>query len=133
MIGVLSGQAQMMVLNMLNVVPNINANKLHGLGVTSLQRSAYIPQLPTLDETGLKGYEVIEWYGVAVPRRTPKEIVAQISGEMSRLLKSDEIKEKLAIQYADASWGSPEQLGSFIRADLEKYRKIVKDAGITPE
>jgi tripartite-type tricarboxylate transporter receptor subunit TctC len=131
--GVVSGQTQMMLLNMLNAVPHIKANRLRGLAVTSLRRSTYLPELPTLDESGLKGYEITEWYAVAVPARTPRGIVAKLSDEMTRIMNSPDMKEKLARQNADVAPGTPDQLRAFLKADLAKYAKIVKDADIKPE
>jgi tripartite-type tricarboxylate transporter receptor subunit TctC len=131
--GVVSGQTQMMLLNMLNAVPHIKANRLRGLAVTSLKRSAYLANLPTLDESGLKGYEITEWYAVAVPVRTPKQIIGRLSGEITRIMNSADIKEKLARQNADIAPGTPEELRAFLKADLAKYARIVKDANIKPE
>lgn len=131
--GVVSGQTQMMLLNMLNAVPHIKASRLRGLAVTSLKRSTYLPNLPTLDESGLKGYEITEWYAVAVPAKTPKQVIAKLSGEITRIMNSADIKEKLTRQNADIAPGTPEALRAFLKADLAKYAKIVKDADIKPE
>jgi len=132
-IGIVGGQTQMMLLNMLNAVPHINANRLRGLGVTGLKRSGYLPALPTLDESGLKGYEIVEWYAVAVPAGTPKQIVGRLSSEITAIMNSPGTKEKLARQNADSAPGKPEELRAFLKADLAKYARIVRDAGIKPE
>lgn len=132
MTGILSAEVEMMVLNMLNAVPNVKANRVRGLAVTSLQRSGYLPNLPTLDEAGLKGYDVIEWCAMAVPARTPRQIIGNLNGEVSRLLNSPDIKETLAAQYVDAASGTPQELIAFLKRDLEKYAKIVAAAGIKP-
>jgi tripartite-type tricarboxylate transporter receptor subunit TctC len=132
-IGLVSAQTQMMLLNMLNAVPHINANRLRGLAVTSLARSGYLPELPTLDESGLKGYDVIEWYAVAVPRKTPGKITAMLSTEITRIMKSADMTTKVSRQNADVAPGTPEELRAFLKADLAKYARIVRDAGIKPE
>lgn len=132
-IGLVGGETQMMLLNMLNAVPHVKANRLRGLAVTGLKRSGYLPNLPTLDESGLKGYEIVEWYAIAVPAKTPKQIIAKVSGEITRILTSADVKEKLTRQYAEAAPGTPQELGAFLKADLAKYARIVKDAGIKPE
>jgi tripartite-type tricarboxylate transporter receptor subunit TctC len=132
-IGLVGGQTQMMLLNMLNAVPHVKANRLRGLAVTSLKRSGYLPELATLDESGLKGYEITEWYAVVVPVKTPPPIVARLGGEITRIMNSPDMKEKLARQHADSAPGTPEQLRAFLKADLAKYARIVKDAGIKPE
>lgn len=131
--GLVGGETQMMLLNMLNSVPHIKANRLRGLAVTSLKRSSYLPNLPTLDESGLKGYEIVEWYAVAVPAKTPTQIIAKLSDEITRIMNSSDMKEKLARQNAEVAPGTPQQLRAFLKADLAKYAKIVKDAGINPE
>jgi tripartite-type tricarboxylate transporter receptor subunit TctC len=131
--GIVSGQTEMMILNMLNSVPHINANRLRGLAVTSMERSKYLPQLPTLNEGGLKGYEIIEWYAVAVPAKTPKDIVARLNRELKEIMDSGEVKKILTRQNADAATSSPEELGAFLKRDLAKYAKIVRDAHIKPE
>lgn len=132
-IGLVSGQTQMMLLNTLNAVPHIKANRLRGLAVTSLKRSGYLPDLPTLDQSGLKGYEIVEWYAVAVPVGTPKQIIAKLSGELVGIMSSPDMKEKLSRQNADAAPGEPEELRAFLKADLAKYARIVRDAGIQPD
>lgn len=131
--GIVSGQTEMMILNMLNSVPHIKANRLRGLAVTSMERSKYLQQLPTLNESGLKGYEVIEWYAVAVPAKTPKDIVARLNRELKEIMDSPEVKKILTRQSADAATSSPEELGAFLKRDLAKYAKIVSDARIKPE
>jgi tripartite-type tricarboxylate transporter receptor subunit TctC len=131
--GIVSGQTEMMILNMLNSVPHINANRLRGLAVTSMERSKYLPQLPTLNESGLKGYEIIEWYAVAVPAKTPKDIVARLNRELKEIMDSAEVKKILTRQNADAATSTPEELGAFLKRDLAKYAKIVSDAQIRPE
>ena len=131
--GIVSGQTEMMILNMLNSVPHMNAKRLRGLAVTGLQRSNYVPQLPTLNESGLKGYEIIEWYAVAVPAKTPKDIVARLNRELKEIMNSPEVKKILTRQNADAATSSPEELGAFLKRDLAKYAKIVSDAHIKPE
>ncbi len=132
-IGLVGGETQMMLLNMLNAVPHVKANRLRGLAVTSLKRSGYLPNLPTLDESGLKGYEIVEWYAVAVPAKTPKQIIAKLSAEITRIMNSADVKEKLTRQNAEAAPGTPQELRAFLKADLAKYAKIVKDASIKPE
>lgn len=132
-IGVVGGQTQMMLLNTLNAVPHVKVNRLRGLAVTGLKRSGYLPDLPTLDQSGLKGYEIVEWYAVAVPVGTPRQIIAKLSGELAGIMNSPDMKEKLSRQNADAAPGKPEELRAFLKADLAKYARIVRDAGIKPE
>ena len=134
MIDLLAGQVQTMLLNMLNAVPHVKSGKLRGLAVTSLKRSRYAPELPTLDEAGLKGYDIEEWYGVLTPARTPREIVVRLHGELVKIMNSVEMKAQLTRQAAETVTNkTPVDFAAFLKADGAKYAKIVKDAGIRPE
>jgi tripartite-type tricarboxylate transporter receptor subunit TctC len=127
------GQVQMMLLNMLNSLPHVRAGRLKGLAVTSLQRSRYAPDLPTLDESGLRGYEIVEWYGVAAPVSTPKSIVAKLHDAFGKVVSSADIRERLDKQAVEVALGSSQEFGAFVKADVAKYAQIVRDAGIRPE
>ncbi|MGQ0749251.1 MAG: Bug family tripartite tricarboxylate transporter substrate binding protein, partial [Betaproteobacteria bacterium] len=97
----IAGQTQLMLLNLLNAIPMVNAGKLRGLAVTSLQRSRFVPGMPTLHESGLKGYEIVEWYGMAAPARTPQDIIARLHGEIVKIGNTDDFRNKLAQQSAE--------------------------------
>ena len=127
------GQLQMMLLNMLNSLPHVRSGRLKGLAVTSLQRSRYAPELPTLDESGLKGYEIVEWYGVAAPVHTPPQIVAKLHEEFGKALSSADIRDRLDKQAVEVTLGSSRDFGAFLKSDVAKYAQIVRDAGIKPE
>ena len=123
-----------MLLNMLNAVPHVKSGKLRGLAVTSLKRSRYAPELPTLDEAGLKGYDIEEWYGVLTPAKAPREIVVRLHGELVKIMNSEEMRAQLIKQAAEAVTSkTPVDFAAFLKADRAKYAKIVKDAGIRPE
>jgi tripartite-type tricarboxylate transporter receptor subunit TctC len=122
-----------MLLNMLNSLPHVRSGRLKGLAITSLQRSRFAPELPTLDESGLKGYEIVEWYGVAVPANTPKQIVAKLHDEFGKAMNSADIKDRLDKQAVEVRLGSSAEFGAFLKSDVAKYLQIVKDAGIRPE
>lgn len=127
------GQIQMMLLNMLSASPHVKSGRLKGLAVTTLKRSSFMPELPTLDEVGLRGYEVVEWYGVAVPAGTPRAVLAKLHAELVAAVNSGEVKEKLARQMTEPVTTTPAEFAVFLKADLAKYAKIVKNAGIRPE
>jgi len=129
----LGGQIQVMFLNMLSAMPHVKSGKLKPLAVTSLKRSRFAPELPTLDESGLKGFDVVEWYAVGVPRGTPKELVARLNGDLGKAMTAPDVRDKLDKLSVDVTLGSSADLGAFIDADLAKYAKIVKDAGIQPD
>ena len=127
------GQLQMMLLNMLNSLPHVRAGRLKGLAVTSLQRSRYAPDLPTLDESGLKGYEIVEWYGVAAPANTPQNILVKLHSDFGKAMSAADVRERLDKQAVEVALGSSRDFGAFLKADVAKYAQIVKDAGIRPE
>lgn len=129
----LGGEIEMIFLNAFQAAPLINGGKLRGLAVTSLQRSRYFPSLPTLDESGLKGYEVLEFHSLAAPRGLPIEVLKRLHAEIAKAVASREVMEKLTHQAAEPSIRTPEQLRDFIRSEHEKYEHIVRTVGIKPE
>jgi tripartite-type tricarboxylate transporter receptor subunit TctC len=129
----LGGEIEMIFLNAFQAAPLIQSGKLRGLAVTSLQRSRFLPALPTLDESGLKGYEVLEFHSVAAPRGLPPQLLKRLHTEIGNAVMSKEVTEKLAQQAADPSIRSPEQLRQFIQTEHDKYERIVKTVGIKPE
>jgi tripartite-type tricarboxylate transporter receptor subunit TctC len=129
----LGGEIEMIFLNAFQAAPLVQSGKLRGLAVTSLQRSRFLPSLPTLDESGLKGYEVLEFHSLAAPRGLPADILKALHAEISKAVSSREVMDKLTQQAAEPSVRSPEQLRQFIQAEHDKYEKIVKTVGIKPE
>jgi tripartite-type tricarboxylate transporter receptor subunit TctC len=133
MIDLVAGQTQLMLLNLLNAIPMANSGKLRGLAVTSLQRSRFVPSMPTLNESGLKGYEIVEWYGMAAPARTPTDIITRLHGEIAKIGNTDDFRAKLAQQSAELSLGTPAVLAKYMKNDFARNGKIVREAAITPE
>lgn len=129
----MSGDIQMVFLNAYGALPLMQAGRVHLLAVTGLQRSRYLPTLPTLDESGLKGYELQEFHGIALPAGTPNAIVKRLHTELAKALSSSELKERLSSQAAEPAVSSPAEFGAMLRAEHEKYSKIVKSVGIKPE
>ena len=101
--------------------------------MTSLKRSRYFPTLPTLDEAGLKGYELQEFHSVAVPRGTPPAVVKRLHAEITKAMASADLVEKLNLQGAEPAPRSPEQFREFLKGEHVKYEKIVTTVGIKPE
>ena len=128
-----SGQVSMMIANMPSVLPMVKAGKLRALAVTSLKRSPTMPELPTVSESGIPGFEVDVWYGVLAPAKTPKPVIARINQDMRKILEMPDVKQRLADQGAEAASSTPEEFGARIRADIAKWAKVVKNAGIQPE
>ena len=129
----LGGEIEMIFLNAFQAAPLVQSTKLRALAVTSLQRSRYLPGIPTLDESGIKGYEVLEFHSLAAPRGLPVDIQKQLHTEISKAVSSPEVGEKLTAQAAEPSLRSPRQMRDFIAAEHEKYERIVKTVGIKPE
>jgi tripartite-type tricarboxylate transporter receptor subunit TctC len=123
------GQVQLMFDNLPSALPQIKAGKLRALAVTSAQRAAALPDVPTIAESGLPGYEASSWFGLLAPAGTPADVVAKINGEVARWLASPEAKEKLSSQGANAAGGSPEDFARHIAAETAKWQKVVKESG----
>jgi tripartite-type tricarboxylate transporter receptor subunit TctC len=129
----LGGEVEMNVLNMVNAAPHVRSGRLRGLAVTGLKRSHFLPDLPTLDESGLKGYEIVEFYALALPAGAPKHIVARLHNEIVKAVNSNELREHYVNLSMDPVTMSPEQTRAFILEEQAKYAKIVKQVGIKPE
>jgi tripartite-type tricarboxylate transporter receptor subunit TctC len=130
----LGGHIQMMIVAIGLLRQNIEAGKLRPLGIGSKQRLAQFPNIPTLDESGLPGFEAGSWYGLAAPRGTPAEIVDKLSAETQRIFGDPAFRDRYlasAVTFSIAS--PPEQFGARIRADLAKWGKVIKEAGIKVE
>lgn len=131
-LGVMSGEVNMGFYNTPTVINQIKANKLKALAVTSLTRSTLLPQLPTLDASGVKGYEVNTWFGFVAPAGTPTEIVTRLHGEIGKIIALPAVREKLAAQGFDlAPLQPPASFTALIRDDLVKWLPIVKASGAT--
>jgi tripartite-type tricarboxylate transporter receptor subunit TctC len=125
----LGGQVQMMFDNMPVSLPHVKAGKLRALAVTSMTRSAALPDVPTMDEEGLKGFDATSWFGLLAPAGTPKDIVAKLNAAAVKALASPEMRERLAAQGADPVGNTPDQFAAFIKAEIDKWAKIVKASG----
>lgn len=114
-------------------LPLVQNNQMRLLGVASLQRAKVAPDLPTLDEQGLKGFEVNLWYGFLAPEGTPREIVTRYNTVVNEILREPKIVETLAKQGLTTVGGTPEALAQFVASDVAKWQRVVKEAGITAE
>jgi tripartite-type tricarboxylate transporter receptor subunit TctC len=125
----IGGQVQLMFDNLPSSLPFIKAGKLRALAVTSGARAAALPDLPTLAESGLPGFEASSWFGVLAPAGTPRDIVAKLNGAIAGWLASPEAKEKLLAQGAIAAGGAPDDFARHIGAETSKWAKVVKASG----
>lgn len=133
MIDVIGGQVHLSILGLPTVLPHVRAGKLRSLGVTSRERLAFAPDLATVQEGGLPGFEVTNWLAMLVPARTPGEITARISREVVAALKRPDVADVLSRQGFTPVASTPAELAAQIKVDLAKWSKVVKDAGITTE
>lgn len=125
----LAGDTQLMFDNLANSTPQLKAGKLKALAVTTAKRSTLAPELPTLAETGLPGFDIYTWWGFMAPAGTPKEIVAKWNAEVRRILGTPEMKQFFAQQGAEPAPTTPEQFAALIESEIPKYAKIVKASG----
>lgn len=131
---VLGGQLPMMFDTPITSIPQLKAGKLRALGFSGNRRSPQMPDVPTLDELGLKGYEISSWQGIIAPAGTPQPVVDRLYRETLKALKMPDVIERLATQGGNELVGStPEQYAATIKAEIAKYAKIIKDAGIKIE
>jgi len=115
------------------LVPMVQAGRLRGLAYTGLKRSSQLPNLPTADELGVKGYEATGWYGIYGPRNLPRAIVEQLNRAVNKIIDMPETRERFNALNLEAVGGSPDQFAEFLKGDLKKYADIAKKAGIQPE
>ena len=130
---VAGGQVQAMIINIPTVIPLIKAGKLKALAVTSGKRAAALPEVPTLAESWLPGYETLAWFGLLAPAKTAPEIVAQLQREVRKALARPDVRETLARLGSEPSGLGPAEFTLFIKSEIAKYSKIIKDAGIKVE
>jgi tripartite-type tricarboxylate transporter receptor subunit TctC len=133
MFSVVSGETDLMFNNALPALPQVKNGRLRALGVTTPQRSALLPDVPTVVESGLKGFEVQQNYGVLAPAGTPREIVGRLNQEIGKAMRTDDAKSKLLADGSEAQVSSPEELERMITAEIAKWSKVIKQAGIKEE
>jgi tripartite-type tricarboxylate transporter receptor subunit TctC len=133
MIDLLGGQVQLALASAISSMPHLNTGKLRGLAVTTFKRSPVIPDFPTVAESGVPGYAVDGWYAVVLPAKTPAAIVNKLNKELVRLLDTPAVVEALAKDGAVPAGSTPGQLFDTMRAELDKWSKVVKSAGLKME
>jgi tripartite-type tricarboxylate transporter receptor subunit TctC len=126
----LGGQVQLAYLGIPPVQPHIQSGKLKALAVTSERRSATLPQVPTIAESGVPGYELSPWYGILAPAGTPSDIVMKLNAAIAKIVRTPEMKEKLAGIGAEAETTTPEAYGARMKSDLARWTKVIRSAHI---
>jgi len=133
MTGVIAGEVDVLFDSMPTTLPHARSGRIRPLAVTTLQRSALLPQLPTLDESGVKGYELASWFGIFAPAGTPRPIVERLNIAINTATQRAEMKERLLGQGAEPLSGTPEDLAAYLRRELDKYGRIIREAGVKAE
>lgn len=130
MVDLLGGNIHLIFATAASSIGHIKAGKIRALAVTTLQRSALVPDLPTVAEAGVPGFEANNWNGFLVPAKTPRPIIARLNKELTAVLNSPDIKEALFKQGLDAAPGTPEEFGAYMRSEMAKWAKVIAAAGI---
>jgi tripartite-type tricarboxylate transporter receptor subunit TctC len=129
----IAGQIQVLFNNAISTVPFIKTGQVRALAVTSIKRMPALPELPTIDEAGVKGYDNSSWSAVAAPAGTPKEIIAKLNSELNQILKLPDIQEKQGAVGAVIIGGTPEQFASYLKSEIAKFARVVKEAKISAQ
>jgi tripartite-type tricarboxylate transporter receptor subunit TctC len=129
----IGGQVQMAFATLTTVVPHVRAGKLRGIAVIGSQRSAAVPDLPTVAEAGVPGFEVNNWIGLFAPAGTPNEIVRRLNAEVMKIMQAPEVASRMVQQGERFTPNSPEDFGRFVRAEISRWEKVIKDAGLKAE
>jgi tripartite-type tricarboxylate transporter receptor subunit TctC len=130
---ILGGQVQMMFDAITTMAPNVRAGKLRALGTSGKARSAVLPEVPTVAEAGVPGYEAVIWLGIMAPAGTPKAIVERLNAEITRATAAPDVREAWVKQGAVAMSMTPDEFGHFLREDIEKWARVVKVSGAKPD
>ena len=128
-VDLLAGHVSLMFDNMSSALPNIKSGRVRAIAVTTLKRSPMLPALPTISESGLRGFDISTWFGVFAPGGTPPAIVARLNAEIVRALATPEMRERLAALGAEPVGNKPEEFAAFIREEIPKYAKVIKASG----
>ena len=129
-IDLIGGQIQLMIAQLAAAYPFVKSGKVKALAVTSVARSAALPELPTVSEAGVRGYEITIWFGALAPAQLPRDLAERLSGELARTLKTPDIAQRLSGQGLDLEGTSPAQFDAFLRKEIAKWDKVIKAAGI---
>lgn len=133
LVGVISGEAHVTFAVMQAGYPNVKSGKLRALGVTSARRSPSAPDIPTISESGVPGYEFISWNAVHVPAGTPKAVISRIHAELVKVVGLPDVKGKMFSLGMQVAGSTPDELGGLVKSDIAKWSKVIKEAGVRVE
>ena len=126
---VISGTVELYMSSVPTLIGQIRNNKLRPLAVTSAKRVDDLPNVPTINESGYKGFDAVTWFGLLAPAGTPKDVIARLNAEFNKALQNPELRKKLGDEGADAAGGTPEQFAALIRDEIPRWGKVVKESG----
>jgi len=129
----MGGRLQLIISTMASALPQMKSGRLRPIAVTTARRSSFFPEVPTMDEAGVKGYEFSTWYGLLMPAGTPRAIVDRVNAETRKALDSALVKEQFVGQGLEPASSTPREFGAYLRSEVAKWRKVVKASGATPE
>jgi len=132
-IAVISGEVQLMLGNVLAVIPHVKSGKLKAIAVSSRERSKALPQLPTIAEAGVPGYEAMGWNGVFAPAGTPRSIIMKLNRDIVNVLGMPDVRERLESMGSNPVGGTPEQFGSYVKTEIARWGKVIRDQNIRIE
>jgi tripartite-type tricarboxylate transporter receptor subunit TctC len=127
------GQVNLIFATTASAIPHLKSGRIKGIAVTTAKRSALLPDVPTISESGLAGFDANNWYGLVVPAKTPRAIIDQLNAEVTKVLAMPDVKTTLFNQGLDPAPGTPEQFGAYIRSERAKWAKVIKESGAKPE
>ena len=128
-IDLIAGHVSLMFNNMLSGVPNVQSGRLRALAVTGERRTAALPDLPTVAEAGVPGYEATTWYAMFAPAHTPRDIVDRLNREVGNAVKSADLRSRLASQGVDPVASTPEHLATYLQSEIRKWQQVAKASG----
>jgi len=132
-LSVMQGETDMMFSNLVAALPHIGSGRLRSLGVTSARRSVMVPNIPTIAESGLPGFEVVQYYSVVAPAGTPATIVSRLNKEIARQMPAPEVRKVLQAQGTEVAVSTADDLSRLIAAEIEKWAAVIRNAGIKPD
>ncbi len=133
MTDLVGGQVHLVFATTASAIPHIKVGRLKGVAVTTIRRSALLPDTPTISEAGLAGFDANNWYGIVVPAKTPRAIIDQLNAVVTKILAMPDVRTTLQNQGLDPAGGTPEQFGAYIRSERAKWAKVIKESGAKAE
>ena len=128
-VAVLTGECQFIFATSLSVQPHIKSGKVKALAVTTAKRSVSFPELPTVAEAGVPGFDAIAWHGVVAPARTPQKVIARLNGDFNKVLQMPDMRERLTTLGAEIIGGAPKELTEYMRVEIPRWAKVIKESG----